>query len=195
MSNKPFPFSVCKECCSGGGGNGLSDEEKQELVEEVIEAVKDEVADKDLTNVTDQGLINITSREFGETTTLELMGVVKAGQTILDFKAHFSDGTVGAKDGEYVDDGSTESNELIFNGGDIFLTSHDLPYTANIDMLYEWGGFKRVSDLEVASGNSVELIVGNVDKIATRNYMIRQIGNVESALDTIIAIQNESVGG
>ena len=26
MSNKPFPFTVCKECCSGSGGgtNGLS---------------------------------------------------------------------------------------------------------------------------------------------------------------------------
>lgn len=39
MAEKPFPFNVCKECCEGGSGGGeyvLTEEDKQEIVNEVL---------------------------------------------------------------------------------------------------------------------------------------------------------------
>ena len=160
------------------------------------------VDDKNLTNVTDQGLVNITSRKFvsEEVALVHLNGTINKGQTICDFKASFIDGTIGTKADEYVGDVGVENNEIVLDGGNIALTSHDLPYTCEKDLTFDWAGFRRLSDGEVASGTAVVLIVGSgnktvTDKIATENYVSEKVGDVEAALDAIIAIQRESVGG
>lgn len=48
MSNKPFPFEVCKECCSGGAGgdividDAVSDTSENAVQNKVIKAYVDE---------------------------------------------------------------------------------------------------------------------------------------------------------
>lgn len=50
MSKKPFPFKVCEQCCSGGGGEGgniaidnvMSDDSENAVQNKVIKAYIDE---------------------------------------------------------------------------------------------------------------------------------------------------------
>ena len=148
--------------------------QKADLSEYLKEKDAENLARRDLSNVTDEGLKNITSREFSEINIVNERrvvsgGMIYAGQTIYNFEAPFSDGTTGTKDDEYVDYGQ-ETNELIF-AEDVYLTSHDLPYTCDKDITLIWSGFKRASDGEQVI-NGTALIVGDsaeliTDKIAT----------------------------
>ena len=44
--NKPFPFSVCKECCSTGTGN-ITDESIEEIKKEIINKLDEHYATKE----------------------------------------------------------------------------------------------------------------------------------------------------
>ena len=162
---------------------------------DVIEYVETKIDDRDLTNVTDEGLTNITSKEFGGITVNQGQIITK-GQTISNFEAYFvDDGTVGTKDDEYTD--GAWNNEIILvdikdSNNAVFLANYNLPYVCDKDYKFELAGFTRPN-----GGLHTENVVLVVDssKIATTKEVEGKVGDIETALDNIIAIQNALIGG
>ena len=152
-------------------------------------------ADKDLTNVTDQGLQNVSSREFSGIVVNQGQIITK-GQTISNFEAYFlDDGTIGTKDDEYTD--GAWDNEIILTdindpNNAIFLTSYDLPHICDKDYKFEAAGFTRPNG---GLHTDIAVLIVDSNKIATTKEVDEKIGNIETALDNIIAIQNTLIGG
>ena len=53
MANKPFPFSVCKECCATGGDVPSGDYYTKEEIDTKIEEINDEIEklDRDISTL------------------------------------------------------------------------------------------------------------------------------------------------
>lgn len=176
MAKKPFPFSVCEQCCTGDGGGENGSEGTAPFV--VIFAKAD-----DGTITADQTFDAIET-------------AYEERKPILGFLTYTETSNMGG--------GATASitfNEQYYYVGGRTFTSLQIDKFRQIICNVWTDEWSLTVDAPIVKSSIVTQIDADSDDKhyptakAVVGFVDNQIGNIETALDNIIAIQNELMGG
>ena len=174
MAKKPFPFSVCEQCCVDGGGSGGTITLDTEMSDTSENAVQNKVIKKYVDDKNGFLIVNVTVNEDGTVTAdknaYDLREIHESGRQII--LRHITM--------------DTELSGIY----DIYCMSHFF-YDDDLGNV----GFTFTN----ISGKTLKVIECYNDEwhhIYSYTYATtKDIGDIETALDSIIAIQNELIGG
>lgn len=219
MAKKPFPFSVCEQCCTGdGGGSGESGLSAYEIaVKNGFEGTEQEWLDslqgkdgytpqKGVDYWTDADkadikadvapfVVNVTAYADGtlelDKTDREISSAYDDGKTILAYVKDYA-GDIVISMGEDAQILTLVKYERVDAMYKFCFANIDRTNTETHQVTTLWSNGQIVVDLQ---GN----VVDNgwrirTTTLASEEYVDNQIGDIETALDGIIAIQNQLMG-